>query len=89
VEPSSRAGKECNLNSSGEMQRTEAPRTGERGMRISLPSPAKAAYLGGLAALVALELIEWPIAMAIGVGGALISAGRGKRTLQATRDSSS
>jgi hypothetical protein len=35
-----------------------------------LPSPGQAAYFGGLAAL--LEVLEWPVALAIGAGTALM-----------------
>ena len=42
-----------------------------------LPSPRQAAYFGGLAALAAFEVLEWPVALAIGAGAALMGrAGR-------------
>jgi len=37
-----------------------------------LPSPRQAAYFGGLAALAAFEVLEWPVALAIGAGTALM-----------------
>jgi hypothetical protein len=37
-----------------------------------LPSPEQAAYFGGLAALAAFEVLEWPVALAIGAGTALM-----------------
>lgn len=37
-----------------------------------LPSPQQAAYYGALAALAAVELIEWPVALAIGAGTAVV-----------------
>ncbi|MFC4000576.1 hypothetical protein ACFS2C_10930 [Prauserella oleivorans] len=46
-----------------------------------LPSPRKAAYFGGLAVLAALEVIEWPVALAIGVGTAVAAReGAGQET---------
>lgn len=37
-----------------------------------LPSAQQAAYYGGLAAIAAIELIEWPVALAIGAGTAVV-----------------
>ncbi|MGI8312932.1 hypothetical protein [Saccharopolyspora hattusasensis] len=37
-------------------------------VRTHLPSAAQAAYYGGLGALAALSIIEWPVAAAIGIG---------------------
>jgi hypothetical protein len=37
-----------------------------------LPPPQQALYYGGLAALAAFEIIEWPVALAIGAGTALV-----------------
>lgn len=37
-----------------------------------LPSPQQAAYYGALAALATVELIEWPVALAIGAGTAVV-----------------
>lgn len=41
-------------------------------IRSRLPSPAQAAYYAGLGVLGVLELIEWPVALAIGVGTAMV-----------------
>lgn len=41
-------------------------------VRANLPSREQALFYGGLAASAAFSLIEWPVAVAIGVGGALI-----------------
>ncbi len=41
-----------------------------------LPSPQQAAYYGGLAALATIELIEWPVALAIGAGTAVVQYGQ-------------
>lgn len=53
------------------------PRNVIAAMRSLLPSPREAAYYGGLALLAALEVIEWPVAVAIGAGAAVL--GRGHR----------
>jgi hypothetical protein len=37
-----------------------------------LPHPQQALYYGGLAALAAFEIIEWPVALAIGAAAALM-----------------
>ena len=39
--------------------------------RVRIPRPEHLAYYGALGALAALELIEWPIALAVGAGHAL------------------
>jgi hypothetical protein len=39
--------------------------------RSYLPPPRELAYYGGLAALAAFEVIEWPVAVAIGIGAAV------------------
>jgi hypothetical protein len=41
--------------------------------RIRIPRPDQLAYYGALAALAALEIIDWPIALAIGAGHVLVS----------------
>jgi hypothetical protein len=51
-----------------------------RGVASFLPSPKAALYFGGLAVTAALEIIEWPVAVAIGVGTAL--AGQGETRLE-------
>jgi len=48
---------------------SEATRTiGLLGMSIPLPSVGTALYYGGIATLVAAELIDWPVAVAVAVG---------------------
>jgi hypothetical protein len=39
--------------------------------RVRIPRPEQLAYYGALAALAAVEIIDWPIALAIGAGHAL------------------
>lgn len=46
--------------------------------RVPIPRPDQLAFYGALAGLVAIELVDWPVAVAIGVGHALIS-GRPER----------
>jgi hypothetical protein len=41
--------------------------------RVPFPRPDQLAFYGALAALVAVELVEWPVAVAIGVGHAVVS----------------
>jgi hypothetical protein len=41
--------------------------------RVPFPRPDQLAFYGALAGLVAVELIDWPVAVAIGVGHALVS----------------
>lgn len=41
-------------------------------VRANMPSREQALFYGGLAASAAFSLIEWPVAVAIGVGGALV-----------------
>jgi hypothetical protein len=36
--------------------------------RIPLPSTEELVYLGGVAALVAVGLVEWPVALVLGIG---------------------
>lgn len=40
---------------------------------VRLPSRGQLAFLGGLGLLAAAEVIEWPMALAVGVGHALVS----------------
>jgi hypothetical protein len=42
--------------------------------RVRVPSPDRLAYYGALAGLAALEIIDWPIALAIGAGHALAAS---------------
>lgn len=39
--------------------------------RVKIPRPDQLAYYGGLAALAALEIIDWPVALIIATGHAL------------------
>ncbi|MBV9514018.1 MAG: hypothetical protein JO280_08285 [Mycobacteriaceae bacterium] len=39
--------------------------------RVQLPRPEHLAYYGGLGVLAALQLLEWPLALVLGVGHAL------------------
>ena len=41
--------------------------------RVRIPRPEQLAYYGALAGLVALELIDWPVALAVAAGHALAS----------------
>ncbi|EID80877.1 MULTISPECIES: hypothetical protein [Rhodococcus] len=47
--------------------------------QLGIPRPDQLAYCAGLAALVALDLIEWPVAVAIAVGTAVASEQHGRR----------
>lgn len=47
-------------------------------LRLELPPGDQLAFLAGLGFLTALELIEWPIALAIGVGHELARSRHGK-----------
>jgi hypothetical protein len=40
--------------------------------QVRIPRPEHVAYYGALGALAALEIIEWPIALAIAAGHALV-----------------
>jgi hypothetical protein len=53
--------------------------------RVPIPRPDQLAFYGALAALVAVELVDWPVAVAIGAGHALVSG----RTQQQEKDPSS
>ena len=41
--------------------------------RVPIPRPDQLAFYGVLAGLVAVELVDWPVAVAIGAGHALVS----------------
>jgi hypothetical protein len=41
--------------------------------QVEIPRPEQLAYYGGLAALAALELIDWPVALVIATGHVLAS----------------
>lgn len=40
--------------------------------RVRLPRPEQLAFYGALSALAAVEIIEWPVALVLGVGHALM-----------------
>ena len=42
--------------------------------QVRIPRPEQLAYYGALAGLAALEIIDWPIALAIGAGHALAAS---------------
>jgi hypothetical protein len=46
---------------------------------LPLPSATDSIYLGGLALLAALELIDWPVAVAIALGHEIVSRARDTR----------
>lgn len=41
--------------------------------RVRIPRPDQLAYYAGLAALAAIEIIDWPVALIIATGHALVS----------------
>lgn len=48
------------------------------GTRLELPPPDQLAFLGGVAVLAALEIIEWPVALVLAVGHQLAHSHHGK-----------
>lgn len=48
------------------------------GRRLELPPGDQLAFLGGLGVLAALEIIEWPVALAIAAGHALAHSHHGR-----------
>ena len=46
--------------------------------KVDIPRPEQIAYYGGLAALAALEIIDWPVAVVIVAGHVLASNHRSK-----------
>jgi hypothetical protein len=48
---------------------------------VSLPPPGQLAYLGGVGALVALELIEWPVGLTLAAGH-LLATSRSNKVLR-------
>ena len=46
--------------------------------RVNIPRPEQLAYFGGLAALAAVEIIDWPVALIIATGHALASQHRNR-----------
>ncbi|GAB2963311.1 hypothetical protein LWP59_13555 [Amycolatopsis acidiphila] len=57
--------------------------------RSFLPEPKQVLYFGGLVAMAALEVIEWPVAVAIGVGTAVALRGRESERDQGDRQEAS
>lgn len=53
----------------GEVYSVELPIIG----RVPVPSPRQLAIYAALGGLAAIELIDWPVALAMGVGSALVS----------------
>jgi hypothetical protein len=53
-----------------------------------MPPPRQALYFGGLAALAAFEIIEWPVALAIGAGTALMRRSEPRPSQPQTRTKS-
>lgn len=53
----------------GEVYSVELPIVG----RVPVPSPRQLAIFASLGGLAALEIIDWPVAVAMGVGSALVS----------------
>ena len=45
---------------------------------VTLPPPQLLAYLGGIAALTALEVIEWPVGLALAAGHVLVTSTHNK-----------
>lgn len=56
-----------------------------QGRRLELPPPDQLAYLAGLGLLTALEIIEWPVAVALALGHEL-ARNRHSRMLRAFGD---
>ncbi|MBC3194502.1 hypothetical protein H7X46_25975 [Pseudonocardia sp. C8] len=59
-----------------------------RGAWSMLPSRKSMLFLGGLAATVAVGMIEWPVAAAIGVGTALAGRSGSEREASSTSSTS-
>jgi short subunit dehydrogenase-like uncharacterized protein len=53
-----------------------------------MPPPRQAVYFGGLAVLAAFEVIEWPVALAIGAGTALMKGSERHQPQPKTRTQS-
>lgn len=50
--------------------------------KVSVPPPDQLAFYGALGLLVAVELIDWPVALAIGVGQAVMARHLAEQRLQ-------
>ncbi|GHF32568.1 hypothetical protein FHX82_005160 [Amycolatopsis bartoniae] len=61
-------------DTSGEGRRINLPLLGE----VKVPPPRQLAYLGSIATLTALEVIEWPIGLALAAGHILVSDSRNR-----------
>lgn len=48
---------------------------------VTLPPPDQLAFVGGIAALAALQVIEWPVAVLLGAGHVL-AASRGNKAIE-------
>ncbi|MFR9799532.1 hypothetical protein ACL02U_27110 [Streptomyces sp. MS06] len=48
------------------------------GARVELPPPEQLAFLAGVGALAAFEIIEWPVALVLGVGHQLAHSHHGR-----------
>ncbi|KQW06968.1 hypothetical protein [Streptomyces sp. Root369] len=48
------------------------------GKRLELPPPDQLAFMAGLGVLAALEIVEWPVALAITVGHKLAHSHHGR-----------
>ena len=64
----------------GEVYSVQLPFIG----RVPVPSPRQLAIYAALGGLAAIEIIDWPVALAMGVGSALVS--RKLSTLEARED---
>jgi hypothetical protein len=67
---SARGGATANVEDDGQRKTVGA----SAGFRLPLPQgfdvdPKRVLWLGGLAALAAVEIIEWPVALVVGAGG--------------------
>lgn len=68
---------ESTAHSAGQSRRAMA-RSQQQGVRIAgaevpLPSTEDMVYYGGLGVLTAMQMIEWPVTLAVGAGYALAS----------------
>lgn len=48
------------------------------GTRLELPPPEQLAFLAGVGALAAFEILEWPVALVLGVGHQLAHSHHGR-----------
>lgn len=52
--------------------------------KVSVPPPDRLAFYGGLGLLAAVSVIDWPVALAIGVGAAVVAHDAKAQSQQAT-----